>query len=448
MSPRYLIFPLLLLSLRPASLFGQQKYQVSVIDTEAGLPQGTIYSMFKDSRGFVWMGTGQSLSRYDGSQIRNYSTRPEPLGATVRNIVEDSTGNLWLSVGEVLTKFDRKKQTFAPVLLKTKTVLEPMKGEPLALMGFQIWCISPLTKELFCYDYIKKIKTVYLTQLPLFLDTYFYQYASTFDGNRYLWIHLTEGILRFDTKTHQKVYLFSKHPANAWGKPLTFTSFQLKKDGIYLRNKNTNTLVLDYALQSVRYVANPPPLEAATNDVVTVKNQNFEWFRDFKDGALWVKDGMLVYKLNPQLTKFNKVTTSTHPEFKQTVVRGVVELNDSIIRINTDSKKVHFFNRKTRQLLPIKKNDLFSQVAGRVFKDYAGHYWIMSSRGLFGYNSFKNKLTHHPHPDTTKTDDQSANLIQAIFEIDHHPYCFLPSQAFMCLTKIARITVVFPNLGL
>ena len=79
----------------------QKKYFVSLIDAETGLAQSTVYAMMKDARGFVWFGTGQSLSRFDGSKVKNYDSQALiPHNKLIRAIVEDANADLWLGMGD------------------------------------------------------------------------------------------------------------------------------------------------------------------------------------------------------------------------------------------------------------------------------------------------------------------------------------------------------------
>ena len=52
-------------------LFGQT-YQIERIGTDKGLSQGSVYTMLKDSRGFMWFGTQDGLNRYDGHHFKVY----------------------------------------------------------------------------------------------------------------------------------------------------------------------------------------------------------------------------------------------------------------------------------------------------------------------------------------------------------------------------------------
>lgn len=73
-----------------------------------GLPGNEITSLFQDSRGFIWIGTGDGLSRYDGHVFKNYM-HIGTNGLTdlhVNAITEDAGGNIWIATENGLNKLD------------------------------------------------------------------------------------------------------------------------------------------------------------------------------------------------------------------------------------------------------------------------------------------------------------------------------------------------------
>lgn len=64
------------------------------IDKSKGLPSNTVYDIFQDSRGFVWVSSGQGLSRYDGRRFVTYSSDKQTLKSG-SNIQEDKYGRVW-----------------------------------------------------------------------------------------------------------------------------------------------------------------------------------------------------------------------------------------------------------------------------------------------------------------------------------------------------------------
>jgi len=87
------------------------------ISTEDGLPQSTVNVIFQDSSGFMWFGTYDGLSRYDGYQFVTFKNDPSDVNSLSNNIVvsiiEDSEGFLWVGTEQNgVNRFDPKTGKF------------------------------------------------------------------------------------------------------------------------------------------------------------------------------------------------------------------------------------------------------------------------------------------------------------------------------------------------
>jgi ligand-binding sensor domain-containing protein len=65
---------------------------------EEGLFQPTVYSILQTRDGFLWLGTQDSLIRFDGLHFREYDHAAEAgiQRSLIRNLLEDRMGNLWV----------------------------------------------------------------------------------------------------------------------------------------------------------------------------------------------------------------------------------------------------------------------------------------------------------------------------------------------------------------
>src|SRR5687768_13723499 len=54
----------------------QQKYRAVKWGLNEGLSHGSVYHMIKDVNGFLWIGTQNELSRFDGNVFKNYYPDP------------------------------------------------------------------------------------------------------------------------------------------------------------------------------------------------------------------------------------------------------------------------------------------------------------------------------------------------------------------------------------
>jgi ligand-binding sensor domain-containing protein/serine phosphatase RsbU (regulator of sigma subunit) len=70
-----------------------QDYNYRNFNTEDGLPQSFIYSVVQDDKGYLWVGTGNGLSRFNGFEFENF---------TVADSLADNFITCGISVGECL----------------------------------------------------------------------------------------------------------------------------------------------------------------------------------------------------------------------------------------------------------------------------------------------------------------------------------------------------------
>ena len=83
------------------------------ITTSDGLANNSVRYLFQDSKGFIWMGTLDGLSRYDGHSFVTF--RPESgdkislANHHVKKIQEDRNGFLWfITAPELMSCYDLK----------------------------------------------------------------------------------------------------------------------------------------------------------------------------------------------------------------------------------------------------------------------------------------------------------------------------------------------------
>jgi ligand-binding sensor domain-containing protein len=90
-----LLLNIILLVFCAHSLLGQQYFTRNYTINE-GLPDNCIHDIFKDSRGFLWIGTNAGLAKFDGGNFQIYSSLNGLAGDQISSITEDNQGNIWI----------------------------------------------------------------------------------------------------------------------------------------------------------------------------------------------------------------------------------------------------------------------------------------------------------------------------------------------------------------
>lgn len=75
--------------------------QISVLNTENGLPQNDIYSIVQDENGFMWFASNDGLIRYDGFDFKNFSIQDNSILTNLPvSLCDDKRGNLLIGTAD------------------------------------------------------------------------------------------------------------------------------------------------------------------------------------------------------------------------------------------------------------------------------------------------------------------------------------------------------------
>lgn len=92
-------------------------YQFNHISIDDGLSNNTVISIIRDHVGFMWFGTHEGLTRFDGHEYIHYlHDREDPWTISnnkIYNILEDRDGNIWVCTSSGLNLYLRETDKFA-----------------------------------------------------------------------------------------------------------------------------------------------------------------------------------------------------------------------------------------------------------------------------------------------------------------------------------------------
>ena len=96
------------------TVIGQQlvkpvwEYPYQQFDLEDGLSQSQVRETFQDSRGFVWIGTKESIERFDGLEFVNFRNDSTYIQDWIGWIKEDNEGNVWFTGRQGLHHYNKE----------------------------------------------------------------------------------------------------------------------------------------------------------------------------------------------------------------------------------------------------------------------------------------------------------------------------------------------------
>lgn len=90
-----IVFLLLISTITFYPVLAQDDYSIRVFTVDDNLAQNYVNSIIQDTRGFLWIGTGKGLSRYDGKQIVNFRKAEGLADDFITVSTSDNIGNLY-----------------------------------------------------------------------------------------------------------------------------------------------------------------------------------------------------------------------------------------------------------------------------------------------------------------------------------------------------------------
>ncbi|MDD5186003.1 MAG: two-component regulator propeller domain-containing protein, partial [Paludibacter sp.] len=259
-------------------------YYFSKINSESGLSQNYVKTIFQDSWGFMWFGSQNKLNRYDGKSIKVFDCN-DPVAKKSNNnissLFEDSDKRLWVGPDKDIFLINPFTETFSFFALKTSK-------------GIQI------------NDWVSDIKS---------------------DPDNNIWIVIPNQGLFELRASDKKLYHFSigNNQIPNQGNPECMCIARNGKlwvgtngAGVYLYDKSTNSFT--------QYLGN-----ANGN---TLNNKNIYTMCDYGDElVIGIHEGKLM-KLDKRK---NSLTDVNAPEVHYKIIRDVVCLNDKQLWVGTQS---------------------------------------------------------------------------------------------------------------
>lgn len=325
-----------LLSKPHSAISVTSEFSFDIYSQEDGLPNNQIQCIFQDSKGWMWIGTSQGLSRFDGYNFVNFLPNPNDStslnGNLVRVIKEDQHGNLFVGTESGgLNIFDRKKERFS----------HPFKNHP---------------------EY--KNNSISINDIEQ-------------DKNGTLWMGTDFNIITRDTLEN----ITSLHPI--------CTNHELQFEGNYVRDLQFDNLgKLWIGTNNGLYIYNPVNNKMETFQLPFQKNQNKEIWEIYKDeeGFMWIGTYAIgLFLINP--TDYSIENINLEPEVKRsetvrTISKGFfgeywIGTRGGFYKYSKTKGVTGYFRHNEKEPRSLSNNSVLS-----IFHDTRGETWIGTRGGL------------------------------------------------------------------
>jgi ligand-binding sensor domain-containing protein len=349
------------------------------LTTENGLSNNSITCVFKNSKGFIWIGTIDGLNRYDGynfTVFKHISSDSLSISDNfISTIVEDSKGNLWIGTqGGGLNKYD-------PVLNRFTSFFYDIKDS---------------------------------TSLPS--NFIFHHNSMLLDNDTLLWIGTNNGLCCLNLKTNK----FKRFTLNYQNFPQnTFSDVRIIFDGLnnILWIGTNNGLIKFSKSKGIlkvyqHYIGTSNSL--CNNIITSIAERN-------DNNEIWIgtEEGLNIF--NPQTETFkhyfsdklnigsisdNSITSITKDESGDLWIGTV---NNGINLLDIKPKKIGLLKHEPGNL-----NSLSSNTIRSIYKDKEGILWIGTYGG--GLNKYNGRNFVHYLHQPNNPSSLSHNIVSSIYE--------------------------------
>ncbi|WP_448701268.1 two-component regulator propeller domain-containing protein [Mucilaginibacter sp. AW1-3] len=115
------VYPILfaffyLFFLQAGNSYAQAQLMFKNINVDNGLSQNTVMSVLQDNKGYIWVGTFDGLSRFNGLEFKVFKNDPNVAGTISNNkinkLFKDKEGNIWAGTIDGLNLYNPDKESF------------------------------------------------------------------------------------------------------------------------------------------------------------------------------------------------------------------------------------------------------------------------------------------------------------------------------------------------
>ena len=234
---------------------------LSQITEENGLSDSHVQSIFKDSQGFVWVGTSDGLNLLDGSTIQVFRHSEGDISSLLSNdvfsITEDQNKNIWIATsagiscyiksGKIFFNFCPPSSPYGASNIVRSVIMDKLN---------RLWCATDGGLFLY-YPKIKSFVAYYNTSSGENFASVNKIVNAIVDKSGYIWLATFDGLWLFDTQNSRFVRKVSKANDSSY-EGLTTTIFKDAEDRLWFGNWSNGLKLLDRTNGSVTCFASLP----------------------------------------------------------------------------------------------------------------------------------------------------------------------------------------------
>ncbi|WP_304067130.1 hybrid sensor histidine kinase/response regulator transcription factor [Pedobacter glucosidilyticus] len=426
--------------LHSISLYAQHEEPIfKHLTINEGLSQNTVFSVYQDASGFIWIGTEDGLNRFDGYEFKVFKNDPADRKSLINNqvnvILEDKNHRLIIGSAGGLSIYNRDTEDFENISIPSSN------SKNLQLVNYITAIVEAENNKLWLatFDGLKllNLKTKQLENNLITQKTDKFKIQTLLrDQDGILWISLKQTLLCYHSKKQSVVAI----PSSLQEKLKSFPGDirvikQDKKGNIWLGSEQAGLFVYDITTKICRnYSHNPADSKSLPINVVRdiffyddykvwiatrkglcifyLDTQQFYTYthnkynpeslshrsvlkimRD-KAGSIWIgtfAGGVNVY--NPSSTNFLKIgeQLGNTRGLNNPVVSAILTEENGGLWIGTEGGGINYLNKSKEEfsVFSLKRNslELSENLIKSLSKDEKGNLWVGAFDGLYYFNT-------------------------------------------------------------
>jgi signal transduction histidine kinase/ligand-binding sensor domain-containing protein/DNA-binding response OmpR family regulator len=394
--------------------FSAEKVLFSKLDVNSGLSQNHINSIFKDSKGFVWIGTMSGLNRYDGSLFKVFRNDANDSTSISDNfiisITEDNLGCLWILTRLGFNIYNPVDESFSHQTPKCFSEIGSdftQLNEMAKDKDGGLWFAQSNLGVVYYNLHEKKCELLKVNpkNIECLSSKAVRSITNDADGNL-LVINDNAVIERIDCKTKKVVQRITSI-RNICGEFAFYKIMCDKENDIWVYSTNVNSGLYQINSKTLKVRAfNTKSSPALNNNIIRA-------VEDDGNGSVWIgTDHGGINILDKKADKISFLTSDSNDEYSlsQNAITCIYKDNVGIIWIGTYKRGVNFYHPN------LVKFDLYRHESASpasigfddvncFAEDKKGNLWIGTNNGGIFYfdrksNTFKN-YKHNPSDPTS-----------------------------------------------
>ena len=378
------------------------------INTDQGLSSNSVNAIFRDQKGYLWVGTNFGLNRYDGYNMKVFKqdiSKPNSLNNNyILSLNQDNSGILWVLTKSGYTAFDYLKESFYPdykVILRDRNIQENYV--------FNIVCGKNNTAHIIdnynvaIYNHTTK-QTIYIAKSSKQIN---YQ-SGCFDSNENLWLMDSQNIIyKVNGKTGKIINTYNKL-SNIKKTRNTILFFD-KSNNLWIILNNSALFYLntksDELFDFKKKFGNAPfssyPIRSITEDA-----NNKVWIGTDHGGVSVIDTHTFESSVILENEKFDY-------SLSENSVTALFSDADGIVWVGTYKQGVDYYHPSNRRFSTLKIPGPSNNNDVNCFaEDKAGNLLIgTNGKGLFKYNRKNNTYNFVNYSNSSAKDNTIVSLL-------------------------------------